>query len=132
LQVCSFDLVILQRFEAVEPEEVSKLRRSADLRLHLSGIEKPLGAGYQSYIDIGGNLQRTLTSMDIELNSEQRDRLELISVAAGKSSPEMLLETALFLLDRDAESSRKPGEGAEQKFLSKEELRTRFDQLLRH
>ena len=70
--------------------------------------------------------------MDIELTSEQRSRLELIAVHAGKQPAQVLLEAAVFLLDRDAAGAPQPGETEPQKFLSEAELDARFTRILRH
>jgi hypothetical protein len=69
--------------------------------------------------------------VDIQLNYEQRARLELLSIHSGKSIAQMLVEAAQLLLDADAaDGQRRPGEP--QKFLSEAELDARFAQLLRH
>ena len=65
--------------------------------------------------------------MDIELTSEQRSRLELIAVHAGKSPAQVLLEAAVFLLENDAAGSPQP-----QNFLSEAEMDARFTRILRH
>jgi hypothetical protein len=69
--------------------------------------------------------------VDIRLNYEQRARLELLSIHAGKPIAQMLTEAAQLLLDADAEDGQPPP-GEPQKFLSEEELDARFAQLLRH
>jgi hypothetical protein len=57
--------------------------------------------------------------MEIELTFEQRSRLELIALHAGKSTVDMLIDAAQFLLDRDAADSNQPRPAENQKFLSK-------------
>ena len=66
--------------------------------------------------------------MDIELTSEQRSRLELIAMHAGKAPAQILIEAALFLLERDA--ARPEGNAKPQKFLSEDELNARFSRIL--
>ncbi len=70
--------------------------------------------------------------MDIALTSEQRSRLELIAVHAGKSPAQILLEAAVFLLDRDEAHSRHPDQAEPQKFLSESEMDARFTRILRY
>jgi hypothetical protein len=73
--------------------------------------------------------------MVLDLNSEQRGELELISLHAGKSPAQLLTEAARYLLDRDLEfwQSLQPGPSAAncQTFLPEEDLNARFAQLLR-
>lgn len=69
--------------------------------------------------------------MNIELNYEQRARLELISMHAGKSSARILLEAAEFLLTVDPECFRQSASGEAQKILSAAELEARFAKILR-
>ncbi len=68
--------------------------------------------------------------MNIELNYEQRARIELLSLYAGKTSGEMLLEAAMLLLDRDAGCCERCRQADTQNFLGEEELEARFAQLL--
>ena len=68
--------------------------------------------------------------MNIELNYEQRARIELLSLYAGKPSGEMLLEAAMLLLDRDAGCCERCRQADTQNFLGEEELEARFAQLL--
>jgi hypothetical protein len=70
--------------------------------------------------------------MDIELTSEQRSRLELMALHAGKSPAQILLEAATLLLDREAAHSGRPEPTEPQKFLSEAELDARFTRILRH
>jgi hypothetical protein len=69
--------------------------------------------------------------MDIQLNYEQRARLELISLHAGKSAARVLLEAAEFLLTLDPECLKQPPADEEQAFLSNEQLEARFARILR-
>jgi hypothetical protein len=68
--------------------------------------------------------------MEIELTFEQRSRLELIAIHAGKSSAQMLVEAAEFLLNQDPECFQPPAET--QKFLPEAELEARFNRILRY
>ncbi len=68
--------------------------------------------------------------MNIELNYEQRARIELLSLYAGKTTGEMLLEAAMLLLDRDAGCCERCRQADTQNFLGEEELEARFAQLL--
>ena len=70
--------------------------------------------------------------MDIELTSEQRSRLELIAMHAGKSPAKILLEAAMLLLDREAPHLGQPDQTEPQKFLSEAEMDARFTRILRH
>jgi hypothetical protein len=69
--------------------------------------------------------------MEIELTFEQRSRLELISIHAGKSSAQMLVEAAEFLLNQDPECFQPPP-AETQKFLPEAELEARFNRILRY
>jgi hypothetical protein len=69
--------------------------------------------------------------MDIELNYEQRARLQLISMYAGKSPARILLEAAEFLLTLDPECFQQSASGEAQKFLSAAELEARIAKILR-
>jgi hypothetical protein len=70
--------------------------------------------------------------VDIELTPEQRDRLELLAIQAGKSTPQLLLDTAQILLARDAVDSLSPADAEPPRFLSAAELEARFTRILRH
>ena len=70
--------------------------------------------------------------MDIELTSEQRSRLELIALHAGKSAAQILLDAAVFLMDRDPAVPGQPVQTEAQKFLSESEMDARFTRILRH
>jgi hypothetical protein len=72
-----------------------------------------------------------LSVVNIHINPEQRDRLELISILAGKPAGEMLVEAAQFLLDDDAGCCQHCRPGESQKFLRDEELEARFTRMLR-
>lgn len=69
--------------------------------------------------------------MDIDLNYEQRGRLELIAMHAGKPVAQMLVEAAEFLIDRDP-SCFEPAPSHTQRFLSYAEMEARFTRILRH
>ena len=68
--------------------------------------------------------------MHIHLNFEQRARIELLSLVAGKPSSQLLLEAAMHLLDRDAGCCEHCRPASPQNFLNDEELEARFAQLL--
>ena len=70
--------------------------------------------------------------MNVELNFEQRARLELISIRAGKPTGQMLIEAAHFLLDSDAGYCRRCRPAEPQKFLRDEELEARFARILHY
>ena len=70
--------------------------------------------------------------MDIELTSEQRSRLELLALHAGKSPAQILLDAAVFLLGREAAHPGQPDQTEPQKFLSEKEMDARFTRILRH
>jgi hypothetical protein len=71
-------------------------------------------------------------SVDIELTHEQRDRIELIALLAGKSTTQALVDAAQFLLDRDAADSSTPRLAEPQQFLSQSEMDARFSRILHH
>jgi hypothetical protein len=71
-------------------------------------------------------------SVDIELTHEQRDRLELIALLAGKSTAQALVDAAQFLLDRDAADTITPHPTKPQQFLSETEMDARISRILRH
>ena len=66
--------------------------------------------------------------MNIELNYDQRARLELLAIHAGKSTGDLLLDAARMLLDDDEEDTRHQP----QRFVSEQELEARFARLLRY
>ena len=68
--------------------------------------------------------------MHIDLSFEQRARIELLSLYAGKPSSQLLLEAAMHLLDRDAGCCELCRPASPQNFLGDEELEARFAQLL--
>ena len=72
--------------------------------------------------------------MDLDLNGEQRERLELISMHIGKTPAQVLVDTALYLLDRDVqflEALRsQASRGGCQTFLNDRELEARFSRML--
>ena len=70
--------------------------------------------------------------MDIELTSEQRSRLELIAMHAGKSPAQVLLEAALSLLEQDPAHSGLNDAADSQEFLSDAEMDARLSRILRH
>lgn len=70
--------------------------------------------------------------MNLQLDFEQSARLELIALHAGKSTSQMLVEAAQYLLDRDAGCLSQPHPMQTQQFLSEEALEARFTRILRH
>ena len=70
--------------------------------------------------------------MNLELNFEQSARLELIAMHAGKSTSQILVEAAQYLLDSDAGCRSLPHPVQTQRFLSEEALEARFARILRH
>ena len=69
--------------------------------------------------------------MELQLNFDQRARLELIAMYAGTSPEQLLLEAAQTVLDRDASDAPCPSPASTQRFLSETELDARFERLLR-
>lgn len=70
--------------------------------------------------------------MDVELNYEQRAHLELISLHSGKSTAQLLVEAAEFLLTLDPEYLGRSTPTDPQTFLSDAEMESRFARLLRN
>ena len=68
--------------------------------------------------------------MNVELNNEQRARIELLSLVAGKPSSQLLLEAAMSLLDRDAGCCEHCRAASPQNFLGEEALEARLAQML--
>jgi hypothetical protein len=68
--------------------------------------------------------------MHIELNFEQRARIELLALVTGKTFGEILLDAAMLLLDRDAGCCEHCRPASPQNFLGEAELEARFAQLL--
>jgi len=66
----------------------------------------------------------------IDLSFEQRARIELLSLYAGKPSSQLLMEAAMNLLDRDAGCCEHCRPAGPQNFLNDQELEARFAQLL--
>ena len=69
--------------------------------------------------------------MHIALNFEQRARIELLALVAGKPSSQLLLEAAMHLLDQDAGCCEHCRPASPQNFLDDEAVEARFAQLLR-
>ena len=72
--------------------------------------------------------------MELRLSYDQRARLELLSIAAGTSTEELLVEAAQLLLEIDAcdtvGAQLRSSATLNQKFLSPVELDARFSRLL--
>jgi hypothetical protein len=70
--------------------------------------------------------------VNLQLDFEQSARLELIALHAGKSTSQILVETAQYLLDGDAGRLQQPHRMHTQQFLTEEALEARFARILRH
>jgi hypothetical protein len=68
--------------------------------------------------------------VNVDLNYEQSARIELLSLVAGKPPSQMLLEAAMWLLDRDAGYCEHCRPTGPQEFLGEEQVEARFAQLL--
>jgi len=69
--------------------------------------------------------------MQVQLSYDQRARLELLAIHAGRSKEQLLLEAAQHLLDRDSLDSPAQFHVGRQTFLSEIALEARFARLLR-
>ena len=69
--------------------------------------------------------------MELELTSEQRAQIELIAMYAGRSTVEVLMEAAEYLVDRAAGVVPTPQEFGAPPILSREQMEQRFAQMLR-
>jgi len=68
--------------------------------------------------------------MHVELNYEQSARIELLSLMAGKTPGEMLLDAAMLLLDRDAGCCERSRQTDEPHYFAYEQVEARFAQLV--
>ena len=68
--------------------------------------------------------------MEIALSYEQRARIELLSLVAGTTPGEMLMDAAMLLLDRDAGCCERCRQADLQTELSDEQVEARFAQFL--
>ena len=68
--------------------------------------------------------------MEVDLNYEQRSRVELIAIHSGKSAAQVLIDAAQFLLNCEIDYYPVPPARSQQ-FLPEEELEARFARLLR-
>jgi hypothetical protein len=66
----------------------------------------------------------------VELNYEQSARIELLSMFAGKSSSQLLVDTALMLLDQDAGTCEHCRLALTEDFIAEEKLEERLALLL--
>jgi hypothetical protein len=142
-QLSGSDLAILQRFRVMsrarcrDPGRKSRVGRSGlpecVCRRVLFWTDPQTGyrRGYQSSIDRPMTPEHRLDLVKVELNYDQRARLELISIQAGKPTGQMLVEAAQFLLDNDAGCCQHCRPAESQMFLGDEELEARFMRLLR-
>jgi hypothetical protein len=69
--------------------------------------------------------------VNFKLNSEQKARIELLSLVPGKSPLQCLLERAKLLLDRDGGGHGHGSAADSQHFLGDDELEARLEHLLR-
>lgn len=69
--------------------------------------------------------------MDVDLTSDQRDRVELIAIHTGRSAAQVLTDTAEFLLNCEVDYYPSSGAVFSQQFLPDEQLEARFERLLR-
>jgi hypothetical protein len=70
--------------------------------------------------------------MELDLNFEQRARVELIAIHCGKPPAQILVDAAQFLLNCDANYYPPSPRPRSQQFLSEDALELRFSRLLRH
>jgi len=70
--------------------------------------------------------------VNIKLNYEQTARIELLSMVAGKSSSQLLMDAALMLLDQDAGTCEHCRLTQEQYCIAQDRLEERLAILLRH
>jgi hypothetical protein len=68
--------------------------------------------------------------VNIDLDYEQRARLELISIHTGKTPGEVLIEAAQSLFNHEFGYSAPPSPGPTQQFVSEAALESRFSRLL--
>jgi hypothetical protein len=69
--------------------------------------------------------------MNVDLNHEQRSRLELISVYSGKPPESVLMDAAQFLLNCEADYYPPARSPHPQQFLPEDELEARLARVLR-
>lgn len=69
--------------------------------------------------------------MDIELNYEQRARLELIAMHTGKPAAQVLVDAAQFLFNCEIDYYPPARATPSQQFMPEEELEARLARLLR-
>ena len=69
--------------------------------------------------------------MDVDLNYEQRARIELIAIHTGKSPARVLVDAAQFLFNCEVDYYPPSQPVPSQQFLPEEELEARFSRLLR-
>jgi hypothetical protein len=69
--------------------------------------------------------------MNVDLNYEQRARVELIATYSGKSPERVLIDAAQFLLNCEADYYPPAPPAQTQQFLSEDQLEARFSRLLR-
>jgi hypothetical protein len=69
--------------------------------------------------------------MELDLNYEQRARVELIAIHSGKLPAQVLVDAAQYLLNCDADYYPPSPRARSQQFLSEDALALRFARLLR-
>jgi hypothetical protein len=69
--------------------------------------------------------------MNVDLNYEQRARVELMAAYSGKSPERVLIDAAQFLLNCEADYYPPTQSTQTQQFLSEDELEARLSRLLR-
>jgi hypothetical protein len=70
--------------------------------------------------------------MNVELDYEQRARLELIAMHTGKPAAQVLVDAAQFLFNCEVDYYPPARATSSQQFLREEDLEARIAQLLRH
>lgn len=68
--------------------------------------------------------------MDVDLNYEQRARIELIAIHTGKSAARVLVDAAQFLFNCEVDYYPPSQPVPSQQFLPEEELEARLSRLL--
>jgi hypothetical protein len=68
--------------------------------------------------------------MELDLNYEQRARVELIAIHSGKPPAQVLVDAAQFLLNCEVDYHPPSRSAQSQQFLPEEQLERRFRRLL--
>ncbi len=88
--------------------------------------------GYQRSIDTPPVPARRVMSMQVEFTDKQRSQLELIAIYSGKTAAQVLIDTAQFLMNCEANYYPSTRPVRSQQFLPEDELEARFASILRH